>query len=76
MKDQSFPYEIVQARLSMNGRIGHILTTEDALKMYIMFKEVFEPFPFGKGNIHIDNSENISAGLVKVEKYFENLFKF
>ncbi len=44
------PYEEVENRLRSNGRDGHILSTEEALRMNLLFRELFEPFPQDKAN--------------------------
>lgn len=38
------PYQVVEERLSAKPRVGHILSTEEALKMYRLFEGTFEPF--------------------------------
>lgn len=43
-------FEEVQKRLKRNSRVGHILSTEEALKMNLLFKEIFDPFPENKDN--------------------------
>lgn len=43
-------FEEIQKRLESKSRIGHILSTDEALKMNILFQEIFEPFPENKNN--------------------------
>ena len=50
------PYEIVESRLRSNGREGHILSTDEALRMHRLFEGVFEPFPHGNC-FRVDNSD-------------------
>lgn len=50
------PYEIVKTRLQMTARVGHILSTDEALKMYLLFQEIFERFPEGKENHAVVNN--------------------
>lgn len=44
------PYPIVEGRLRAKARVGHILSTDEALAMYRLFEEIFETFPEGKEN--------------------------
>ncbi len=51
------PYAVVESRLRAGTRVGHILSTEEALSMYLRFQEIFEGFPEGKYNhVVIDTS--------------------
>ncbi len=55
-------FEEVQERLQSKSRIGHILSTDEALKMNILFRDIFEPFPRNKSNhsvFHNDTSLSI-----------------
>ena len=49
------PFDLVEERLATRGREGHILSTDEALKMYLLFQEIFEAFP-----AHIENHMVIS----------------
>lgn len=50
-------YETVEARLKSKRREGHILSTEEALKMHLLFKEIFEKFSVNSQNHIIVNNE-------------------
>ena len=53
------PYKVVEERLLAKPRVGHILSTEEALKMYGLFGEIFEPFaPDNSGHVLINNESN------------------
>ncbi len=53
------PFDVVKKRLAKNGRDGHILSTEEALKMYRLFQELFEAFPEeAENHVVIDNDGN------------------
>lgn len=51
----SCPYNIVEKRLLSKPRVGHILSSTEALAMYQMFAEIFEPFSTDSGHIVIEN---------------------
>lgn len=52
-------YEVVERRLRAKTRVGHILSTDEALRMYQLFQEIFERFPGGKENhIVVDNNDD------------------
>ncbi len=52
-------YQVVEKRLNQKSREGHILSTEEALRMYQLFQEIFERFPEGKENhIVVDNNDD------------------
>jgi len=51
------PYEVVEKRLRRGARLGHILSTEEALKMYLLFQEIFQKFPEGKENHIVVNND-------------------
>ena len=53
-------FEEVQKRLESKSRIGHILSTDEALKMNILFEEIFEPFPQDKKNHSVFNNDTSS----------------
>lgn len=44
------PYSVVVDRLSRHERTGHLLSREEALLMYRMFNEIFEPFENKRGS--------------------------
>ena len=50
------PYEVVERRLRETARVGHILSTDEALAMYLLFQQVFEPFHEGKENYTVVNN--------------------
>ncbi|QQR82186.1 ATP-binding protein [Candidatus Campbellbacteria bacterium] len=51
------PYDVVAQRLSSKPRIGHILSTEEALAMNRLFENIFEPFPtLSDGHIVVENT--------------------
>lgn len=51
-------YELVEKRLKTQSREGHILSTEEALKMYLLFKEIFEDFSTNSQNHIVIKNEN------------------
>lgn len=56
------PYETVERRLRSRARVGHILSTKEALEMYRLFQEIFEEFPEGKENhVIVNNSDEESV---------------
>lgn len=64
------PYEIVKKRLQSADRKGHILSTEEALRMHLMFKDIFEKFSSNSQNhIVIDNGNDVNVDLL-----IENIF--
>jgi len=50
-------YPVVKERLQSSIRESHILSTEEALKMHVMFTEIFESFPIGTKNHIVVNNE-------------------
>jgi predicted kinase len=50
------PYHIVEERLLSKPRFGHILSTQEALAMYKLFSEIFEPFQDESRYVVIDNT--------------------
>jgi predicted kinase len=50
-------YETVAKRLESSGRPGHILSTEEALAMHLLFKEIFEPFSGANNHKVVDNED-------------------
>lgn len=59
------PYEVVKERLQSTPRTSHILTSEEALNMYLRFKEIFETFPANsKNRIAVNNEHNTDIDLL------------
>ncbi len=59
------PYDVVQKRLESADRLGHILTTEEALNMHLRFKGIFEPFPStSKNHIVVPNEHDTNIDLL------------
>ena len=52
------PYKTVEKRLQSTRREGHVLSTEEALRMHLMFKQVFETFSADGQNHIVVNNEN------------------
>lgn len=52
------PYNIAEKRLRSIDRKGHILSTEEALRMHLLFKEIFEEFSTNISNHIIINNKN------------------
>lgn len=63
------PYNTVKKRLQSTKREGHILSAEEALKMHILFKEIFEKF-CGQNHIVVNNKDNVNMDLLA-----ENILK-
>jgi len=54
------PYEEVEKRLRSKPRQGHLLSTEEALKINLIFRDIFERFPVDKPNcLSVDNREYV-----------------
>ncbi len=54
------PYSLVEERLRLHSRVGHILSTEEALNMYLLFSEIFEDFSaYSKNHIIVNNIDGI-----------------
>lgn len=53
-------YDVVERRLQSIRREGHILSTEEALKMHRMFGEIFEKFSTHSQNHIIVDNENVN----------------
>lgn len=54
------PYAVVERRLRVAARVGHILSTDQALNMYLLFQNIFEKFPENKENyVLVDNSKSV-----------------
>ncbi len=51
-------YETVERRLRAATRVGHILTTDEALRMYLLFQEIFEAFTEGQENHVVVNNND------------------
>src|SRR3989344_5342580 len=65
------PYEIVERRLRSIRREGHILSTEEALRMHLLFEGIFERFPCcSQNHIVVDNGDEIDTALLT-----ENILK-
>lgn len=60
-------YETVGMRLKAKKREGHILSTEEALKMHLMFEEIFEKFSNHSQNHIVINNENVGDMDLMVE---------
>lgn len=58
------PYNTVKKRLQSTIRKGHILSTEEALKMHILFKKIFEKFSACQNHVVINNKKNIDMDLL------------
>ncbi|MBI3631632.1 MAG: AAA family ATPase [Candidatus Staskawiczbacteria bacterium] len=56
--DVRCPYEIVEKRLQSTKREGHLLSTEQALKMHLLFREIFEKFSINSQNHIVINNES------------------
>lgn len=58
-------YDTVERRLQSTAREGHILSTEEALKMYLLFTETFEKFPTcAENHIVISNEAHANVDLL------------
>jgi predicted kinase len=56
------PHDLIRKRLVTTSREGHILSTDEALKMNLLFQEIFEAFPTDIENhvvIYNDGSSDI-----------------
>jgi len=51
-------YLVVKKRLSQKNRDGHILSSEQTLKMYLLFRQIFESFSNGKPNHVVINNND------------------
>lgn len=51
------PYEMVEKRLRSTNRDGHILSTDEALAMNLLFEKIFEKFPTDSQNHIVINNE-------------------
>ena len=59
------PYDMVEKRLKSIAREGHILSTEETLKMHLMFLEMFEKFPTcTKNHVVVNNDKQVSMDLL------------
>lgn len=53
------PYEAIERRLHSADRKGHIMSSEESLKMNVLFQGIFEGFPAGVQNhITVNNDDN------------------
>lgn len=52
------PYDTVEKRLQSRAREGHVLSTEEALKMHTLFTKIFEKFPAHSENHVVVNNES------------------
>ncbi len=58
-------YRVVKKRLSTQERDGHLLSTDETLRMHLMFREIFEKFPDSHQNyIAVDNEESSGVNLL------------
>lgn len=62
-------YDVVEKRLRSKGREGHILSTDEALRIHLQFERIFEKFSIGSQNHIIANNE----GDVEVDALVENI---
>ncbi len=60
-------YGIIEKRLQSKKREGHILSTEETLKMHLVFSEIFEKFSEKRQNHIIVNNENTGDEVFLVE---------
>ncbi|OHA44721.1 MAG: hypothetical protein A3G04_03995 [Candidatus Taylorbacteria bacterium RIFCSPLOWO2_12_FULL_44_9] len=59
------PYDIVERRLHSTNREGHILSAEEALRMHLLFKEIFENFSTdGQSHIVVNNEGDMDLDLL------------
>lgn len=65
------PYDVVAKRLQSTKREGHILSTEEALKMHLMFEAIFEKFSTHSQNHIAVSNENVND----VDLLVENILK-
>ena len=64
-------YEVVSERLLSAPRQGHILSSEEALRMYVMFEEIFEKFARGSANhvvLHNEDVRNVDTLVEEILK--------
>lgn len=64
-------YDVVEKRLHSKKREGHILSTDEALRMNLLFQEIFEEFSTENKNHIVVNNENASD----VDLLVENILK-
>lgn len=65
-------YGTVKKRLQSMNREGHILSTEEALKMHLLFLKTFEKFPTDSQNHMVVNNEHASDIDLLVKSILEN----
>jgi len=64
-------YEVVAKRLREKSREGHLLSTDEALRMHLLFKQIFEAFPKeAKNHIVVQNesSDDVTKAVGEVLK--------
>jgi predicted kinase len=52
-------YSVVEERLTRQSRQGHILSTNEALRMYLLFQDIFEAFPDHAENHLVISSDEL-----------------
>ncbi|MFH1252975.1 MAG: AAA family ATPase [Candidatus Uhrbacteria bacterium] len=61
------PYTTVESRLRAKDREGHILSTDEALRMYLLFGEIFEAFPADASNhLVVNNEDGLTASVAGI----------
>ncbi len=60
-------YQTVAKRLASSGRPGHILSTDEALAMHLLFLNIFEPFPGANNHKILNNEEDVDVRQVLEE---------
>ena len=65
------PYDLVEKRPKAQTRTGHILSTDEALKMNLLFQEIFEKFSTGSQNHIIINNDDTDISVENVLKLIE-----
>ena len=67
-------YELVSQRLATKSRPGHLLSSAETLKMYRLFREVFESFPPGQPNhLLINNQDTLESSVRLVQTRLQAL---
>ncbi len=69
------PYGIVEKRLQSTRREGHILSTEEALRMHLLFGGIFEEFSTCHQNHIVVNNENDTGVDLLIEKMLKESFE-
>jgi predicted kinase len=58
------PYDLIEKRLKAKQRFGHILSTEESLKMNRLFAKIFQEFPaYSQNHIVINNESEDSTNI-------------